>query len=228
VGVQGASTSTPVLASGPTMPMVATCVKVPGAASIEFRMVPHDFPNALASFSFGNGNYTPNEVLYICGTCSSGTLIPLAANFGDLNAEVKNGKLDVDWTTLSEKNVNFFLVQVSDDGKTFHTISKIATKAEKDISNVAINYTLLIDTENVAFSIAVIFCVAGLGFIRKETVKKVSILSMLFILTVFATGCIKKENVSVVSGGKDIYVRVVEVDKDGANTYSKIVKTIRK
>lgn len=64
---------------------------------------------------------------------------PMPVVFGNLNAFIKEGNLIVSWTTESEINNSYFLVQVSEDGELWHTIT-VKNKAVEGNSSEIIKY----------------------------------------------------------------------------------------
>lgn len=55
-------------------------------------------------------------------------MIPLPVTLGDFKAVAKNGSIMLDWVTLTESNLDFFLVERSLNGIEFQSIAQLAAK----------------------------------------------------------------------------------------------------
>ncbi|MBO9591807.1 MAG: hypothetical protein J7599_02790 [Niabella sp.] len=148
--------------------------------------------------------------------------IALPVAFGALSALIRNRVLQVTWTTETETDNDHFEIEASADGRHFKKIATIASRAPGGNSSNALDYEYRIDAAE-AMSV--------LGLMG------VSFLCLLFLpgkrrwawtLTVLAAGlifysCTKKETAAVDTSGTKLYIRIAQVNKDGAKEYSKVV-----
>ena len=95
---------------------------------------------AVATLLFGypkatEVNYTtaPSSV-----ACKNNVTINFPVHFEDLTVKLINNKVQITWSTLTEKNNKQFEIQRSADGETFKTIAIVFTL---DDSNEIKNYT---------------------------------------------------------------------------------------
>lgn len=145
----------------------------------------------------------------------------LPIQFGSIDAYIKNGQLFVNWTTLTESNNDFFIIEASTDGKTFTTISdKIFTKTVKGISNTEQHYDFT-SSASLLKGISALFIVLSIGFRKRNRIMAAG--CIIIALSLFSMGCQKNENSVANRDAQQIYIRIVQVDKDGGKTYSKVV-----
>lgn len=145
----------------------------------------------------------------------------LPIQFGGIYAIIKNGQLFVNWTTLTETNNDYFMVEASTDGKNFTAISdKIFTKTAKGISNAEQHYDFT-SSASLLKGISALFIVLSIGFRKRNRI--VAVGCIIIALSLFSMGCQKNENSIANRDAQQIYIRIVQVDKDGGKTYSKVV-----
>ncbi|MCH5717730.1 hypothetical protein [Niabella hibiscisoli] len=116
-------------------------------------------------------------------------------------------------------------MEASKDGKQFTLISdKIFSKARDGNSDLLLEYEFT--RGNIALqALAILLLSLSVGSVKRKPLLLLGfgvIGCALFILS-----C--KKNGTEISGNDDqqLYVRVVQVDKDGAKSYSKIVRVVR-
>lgn len=172
--------------------------------------------NALA----GNGWTFAND-LYDAG-CN----FVLPVSFGEITASLKSKQLLVNWQTLKETNNEYFEVQLSNDGKAFTTIAHIDSQVASGNSDVLLNYDYKTDITTKTPMLGVI----AIGFLliafKRRHGGQLFIALPVLIFTVFLS-C-NRDNDSISPGEPDnLYVRIKQVDKDGEQSYSKIVRVIK-
>jgi len=162
-----------------------------------------------------------------CGTTSSSITTnasgPLGVSFGDIRAQLSNNVLVVDWTTLKEENNSHFLVEISADGRQFTGIGELKTQSLNGNSSESLHYHFSKNlTGNSALFGIGLMTILGLSLFSKRR----WLFSAVFILALGAlfTGC-KKSNAPEISNDK-IFIRIVQVDIDGKQTYSKVISVI--
>jgi len=146
----------------------------------------------------------------------------LPVTFAGVNAQVKEGKLTVNWQTLSETNNDHFEVQVSKDGKKFTTISTVKSKATEDASLSAYDYSVPIDITGIA-GVLGISTLSLLFLTLPHKRRKVTGFMVLVALGVAFYSCSKSGSDGVDTGSHKISLRIAQVDKDGTKTYSKVI-----
>lgn len=145
----------------------------------------------------------------------------LPVSFGPVSATWQGDGLSVSWQTLSETNNDHFIIEASADGKAFHAINKIQSKAEGGNSSVPIDYSLSLDINGAGLGIMLGLGVfAVLLIIPKKNRKWIA---AAIVVTIFGFFSCNKTGVNGLSGNEKIFIRIVQVDKDGTKSYSKII-----
>lgn len=158
----------------------------------------------------------------------------LPVTFGDVNAVFQNGKLSLNWSTISETNNKEFVVEGSVDGKTWAKLGTVASKASAGNSDTLIQYDFSKSVQELialsGFSLLSMILVAGLALLMFPSIKRKTawmltpVLAIVMTVTLFA--CSKSDS-SPVTGEKPVtYIRIAQVDKDGTTSYSKVVKVV--
>ncbi|MBZ4188885.1 choice-of-anchor Q domain-containing protein [Niabella beijingensis] len=144
----------------------------------------------------------------------------LPVMFGAISAVIKNGQLLVNWNTETEINNDRFLIQVSPDGANWKTVQTIQSSAKEGNSNTALEYssTIPLTTLSLGAGILLLGVLAG----RRR---------YMFIITVvvcgaFALSCHKNAAVEAAGNGT-LFVRIVQVDKDGTKQVSKVMQAVQ-
>ncbi|MGE9312986.1 hypothetical protein ACLOAU_15160 [Niabella sp. CJ426] len=158
----------------------------------------------------------------------------LPVNFGEVNAVYQNGKLSLNWSTLSETNNKEFVVEGSVDGKTWTKLGTVASKASDGNSDTSIQYDFSKSVQELialsGFSLLSMILLAGLALLMFPSIKRKSafmltpILAIVMTLTLFA--CSKSDNAPEIGEKTVTYIRIAQVDKDGSTSYSKVVKVV--
>lgn len=174
-----------------------------------------------------SGNLASNDDVQAFGYTDG--VLPVA--FGSISASFKGQQLIVGWETLSEKNNKEFLVEASIDGKVFHSIGTVTSASTDGNSDVTLKYSFSKAWEEASsllgFPVALIVLTISIMAMFLVKKKKVILLPiLLFAVTIPIFSC-KKDRDSVSYGDRpDVYVRIAQVDKDGATAHSKVVKII--
>ncbi len=150
--------------------------------------------------------------------------IALPVTFGTIDASIKDGKLTVNWTTEKETNNAYYLVEASGEGKHFTTISdKVLTQAKDGNSDAPLQYHFE-KTHHGLLGVSVLFLLL-LSCRSRRQFKFIYLIPVLLIFS--AVACNKSSGDLLSDSHEDIFVRVVQTDKDGAQTYSKTIKVIK-
>jgi hypothetical protein len=79
---------------------------------------------ANGSGSITSSNFTGFDRFFTLANFNGGTN-PLPVEFVSFNAHLVKGNANLDWSTASEKDADYFEVQKSNDGKNFYPIGKV-------------------------------------------------------------------------------------------------------
>ncbi|MNK04656.1 hypothetical protein D3C87_225270 [compost metagenome] len=148
----------------------------------------------------------------------------LPVSFGAVTANIQSGKLQVDWSTLSEANNERFIVQGSVDGKAWVDLGTVATKAENGHSGIKLDYSFSGAWDNTVL--------AGFGILAllllPASKNRLLRLAILLLVVSAVISCAKetdgfKELNEKTSASKSVYVRLAQVDRDGTKSYSNVV-----
>ncbi|MBO9592635.1 MAG: hypothetical protein J7599_06965 [Niabella sp.] len=183
-------------------------------------------PGGILTTSFRyavNGiNARSKDVAY---TVNFSVALPVA--FSTLTARFKNESLIVSWTTETETNNDHFEIEVSVDGKTFTTIGTVKTQAENGTAVQALQYRFSKEQPGslvAALGIGLL-AMGGLGACMNRKRRVSCILAVLLGGALFYSGCTKNEPLPSAEG--KLYIRVVQVDKEGTKTFSKVVTVVQ-
>ncbi|MFV0605858.1 MAG: hypothetical protein ACK5NK_08475 [Niabella sp.] len=149
---------------------------------------------------------------------------PLSANLGTINATFKDGVLNVNWTTLSEKDFNHFDIELSTDGQSFHKIGSVNSKAVNGSSTTPLDYHFSIamnDAMKLFYILPVLFSI--IAFKRRN--KLLVSLSIIFAIGL-GVSCNESNKETVTTNTTTKYVRITMVDEDGSKSFSKFIKII--
>lgn len=162
----------------------------------------------------GNGTFSINDFSF-----NGATALPVS--FGHVQAQFKAGQLSVMWSTLSEKNNDYFDIELSSDGEIFRKIGSVKTAAPNGDSATTLTYNFALTGDAITVS-ALCFLLlsasAGLFQRRKGYAIAVSAVLIGFI------SCNKADNGLKAEKEPAYFVRVAQVDIDAKKTYSKVVR----
>lgn len=149
----------------------------------------------------------------------------LPVTFGAIEAFIKNGMLTVNWTSLTETSNHYYEVEVSTDGLHFQKIGKaILSKVKDGNSGIPLNYSFSYQAEAGLLGIGLAGFAAMLLFGKR---RKLTGLFMIFaVLSIGYISCNKSALDTVEASGKKLFIRIVQVDKDGAKMYTKVVEVV--
>ncbi|WP_300598404.1 right-handed parallel beta-helix repeat-containing protein [Niabella sp.] len=138
--------------------------------------------------------------------------------FGRLTAVIKDRQLLVNWRTETETNNDHFLVQVSQDGIRWKTVQTIQSNARHGNSDVPVEYNHAIPLTSLSLGAGLLLLGALVPGRRKY-----GFMAAAIILSAVAFACNKKD-LSRLNANENLLVRIVQVDKDGTEQVSKVVK----
>lgn len=138
----------------------------------------------------------------------------------------KSGQLNVQWETASETNNSHFVVQSSIDGKTWKDLARKEANAANSLKGAS--YSLDINLGTIGL--------AGLGILGLLLIprfkRRMANFAVAIFLLAFVASCAKNNNGiasdqtglnSSIANGQAVYLRLMQVDKDGKTTYSEAI-----
>ncbi|MGJ7033363.1 choice-of-anchor Q domain-containing protein [Niabella hirudinis] len=147
-----------------------------------------------------------------------GSVLPVT--FGAFSAVVKDGQLLVSWTTETETNNDHFLVQLSTDGWSWKTVQMVQSKAAYGNSDRALEYDSTVPLTALSLG-------AGLLLLSVMAGRRQYNLAMaLGVLCVLSYSCSKRDVFKNMDNGK-LFVRIVQVDKNGTERISKVIRAVQ-
>ena len=147
--------------------------------------------------------------------------ITLPVSFGVVAAAVKDKTLQVNFTCLTEKNNNRFIIEASPDGKRFKEIGTLKSVAGN--AGVPVSYSFSLDISSLGMTGFGLLAILLLPAYKKN--RHLPAAAMLVsIILVFS--CTKTSIESLPGTTGNIYIRIAQVDNDGTKTYSKIIQAV--
>jgi len=195
------------------------CDKVKGTSLSDIRTKIHNPQNWLLKDESSNPYPLPVNCTY---------LSTLPVGMGTVAASSKSNTLHVKWTTISEQNNDHFEVQASVDGKTFVTLGKVNSKAINGNSNQVLSYDFSADLNQQKTLMGMaLFSVFGIPLliIRRKRIKA-SVLIMFVGLSLLFVSCRKNHDELNATPQKDLFIRVMSLDKDGGEHLSSVVLAV--
>ncbi|MGE9310953.1 choice-of-anchor Q domain-containing protein [Niabella sp. CJ426] len=174
---------------------------------------------------YGNGDLEGNHRIAqtsidIGAYESNSTALPVL--FGAISAAIRNGQLLVAWTTESEIYNDHFDIDISDDGKQFTNIATVASKATGGSANTPLTYQYSTSiSQLISILGAAAFAFLFLCPIGRQR-HKTGPASVLLIAGVIFWSCSKQDQLS--GNSNNLFLRIVQVDKDGKKSHSKILR----
>lgn len=178
-------------------------------------------PKGLAADAAGQ-LYVADSENYRIRKITNVATLPVA--FGQLSAQLHGSQLQVEWTTISEKDNAHFTVQASINGSTWQDLGKIASKAKQGNSNTPIQYQFSHTLSEIAL--------AGFGLLGvlllPATRNRWARAAMVLLLATAVISCAKQEDITSLTSekagtAKTVYIRIAQVDLNGTASYSQVV-----
>ena len=152
----------------------------------------------------------------------------LPVTFDNVTAIIKNNTLNLNWTTLTEKNNDYFIIEASADGNEFKKIGEVRSAAVEGNSDQPMSYHFSVDAKGLAGVLAL----GVLGFGLLLVIKKkrfglwINLMLVAGLITWVGISCDKASDEIKATKNEKMYIRIVQVDKDGTKTYSKVLQAI--
>lgn len=172
----------------------------------------------------GHDLITPSGV--VSSTATAGCSVVTPVIFDGFKATKTTGGIDLMWTTKMEQNNKYFVLEASQDGKSFDSIAMIKTYWVNGNSNSEHTYTYVYSTETVKEGsielwFVVLFFLPMLMFIKKTFKTGNAVMMMILTLYIVGISC-SKSNTNLESLKTTSYsiFRVKQVDIDGRVNYN--------
>jgi surface protein len=166
----------------------------------------------------------PNVTAQDLTDCAAAPLI-LPVTFGNISAIIKDGQLQLSWSTLTETNVDHFEIQASKDGNNFVKIGEIKTKADGGNSTAALNYSFSKEVVGISGLLGISMFALAIGFMKRKKLSYLFIAGGLLFLFAGAA-CNKKETSLETNKDSKIFIRIKQIDTNSDFQYSKIVQAV--
>ncbi|MGN7786460.1 DUF6923 family protein [Niabella sp. 22666] len=152
----------------------------------------------------------------------------LPVTLGSLEARVVNGKLIVNWSTLSEWSNAYFDIEISKDGGHFVKIGTVNSLAANGNSSSALHYNFKADLAAATglLGISLFTVVFGCLLFNKPNQWVCSLMIAAGLIFIGLTSC-SKQDAAMNDKGQKVFVRLKQVDKDGNYKYVKVVEAIQ-
>lgn len=161
---------------------------------------------------------------YQCAQAIFSATTTLPAKFGAMKAISENGKLIVDWQTLMEKDVKEFVVEASKDGKNWHAVGRVNSKALNGTTTDTQSYQLVVNSSLAlgAISLALLLLIPSF---RSRLLR--AALGVVVIVMVVAA-CSKQDKVTDVKNSETMFVRIAQYDINSTQpAYSKAILVVK-
>lgn len=141
---------------------------------------------------------------------------------------LNNNLLSMSWKVASEQNVDRYEIHTSTDGKIYTKLGEVASKALNGISETSLDYTfsqnvgtLGLYVSMLAFATLLLVSVKG----RKKLILPLVVCLALSSILIYSC---KKSQLPEEDNSGNIYVKLIEVDKDGKSTELSTNVVVRK
>jgi len=153
----------------------------------------------------------------------------LPVTFGNFKAGIFGNQLKVNWQSLTEKNNKQYLIQVSQDGKTFFTIGEQLSKATNGNSDEAIDYEFSGSLQDFNGVFATLFLISLFSLIRnkRKRILNFSLIIGISCCLVFIGNSCNKKAIEMQQEQSELYLRIAQVDKDGTTQHSKVIRVTK-
>jgi|GEM_PF-2982352 len=152
--------------------------------------------------------------------------ISLPATFGTTRVTTTADQLIINWSTVSEVNNDHFEIQVSTDAKDFVTAATVQSEAINGNSSATLDYHVSLGIDD-ATALLGLGCCSLLFFSLSFRKKRIIFMIAAGVLGLVMYGCVKKQADALIPPGEKLYIRIVQVNKDGTRSYDKIIAVDR-
>lgn len=143
--------------------------------------------------------------------------------FGAIQASFSDGILNISWESIKEINNSLYNIEVSKNGIDFINIGSVKSKSNNGNSDEPIQYHFSRALNQAAFGTSIVLMMLGIGHRRR---KALAATLLACSLTIGIYSCSKTNSDIAGIDAQEWFVRIVQVDKDGSKSYSKVIKVI--
>ncbi|SDD27578.1 hypothetical protein [Niabella drilacis] len=158
----------------------------------------------------------------IATTNAAANVLPVT--FTTLSAIYKNGHIEVSWVTAGETNCAYYDIEVSTDGTKFTKAGTVTSKAPGGNAAADLEYNFSFTPAAMALS-GLILLPFFFAFSNKKRPVFIPALMIIICVMIGFAAC-RKEKEMLPTGAMRLFIRIAQVDKDGAVHYSKIIKAV--
>ncbi|MCH5717863.1 hypothetical protein [Niabella hibiscisoli] len=156
----------------------------------------------------------------------------LPVTFGSVSARLNSSALEINWQTLSEKNVDHFEVMVSADGKHFTSVGQLPSQAPDGNSSAKLEYSFSVSSIDLngkmgLASISAVLILSILLIVTNRRNRRWIATPLIFVFAIIHFSCVKDKSDATLETAEKVFVRIDQVDKDGAKSSSTIVQSYR-
>ncbi|MCH5719098.1 hypothetical protein [Niabella hibiscisoli] len=180
--------------------------------------------NNVANWDLKNDAANP----YAIPTGCTFQIVVLPVVFGNIEATAKDNILLVNWDTYEERSNDHFEIEASPDGGNFKTIGTVKSQAANGNSDTILQYhfKFAIPQNEVMLGMSVFGLIAILLLSGLRRKRVLAAFAFIAVLVVPAISCSKGSDANP-AGKSAIFLRISQVDVDGTERSSKIVKVVQ-
>lgn len=213
--------------------LVADDAEISGTMSINLA----NEASKIDSYMFSNRTMSNGGAIWYVDNVAYTNFLPtdesvLPVAFTQVSAKSIGTNVQVNWTTASEANNHHFEIEASTDGKTFKKLKTVQSKNGN--SSQVQEYQETITLTDIATVLAFPLLLGFIGFGQISRRRKIafSLIGIFALATCFvacqkeASGLLSQKDqdrTGIISGQKNIYIRIKQVDNDGKFNYSDVV-----
>ncbi len=167
-------------------------------------------------------NWTINNANYDATCVQTSTV-----TFVDVSASIVGDDLLIQWKTENESNSDHFVVQISDDGDSWHEVATVESKAENGDSTEVLEYQHILKLSSLqlaSISVFILLLLATLLFNRKNRI----FMSTVLCIGLFLTGCGKEAVLTQEIKKEVLYIKITNIDKEGKVSVDSDIVSVEK
>jgi|GEM_PF-6126495 len=148
----------------------------------------------------------------------------LPVMFGSVTAHFSNGQLVVNWSTITEQNNDHFEIELSTDGVHFTKAGTVQSKATNGNSDRELQYRFNKSLGDITALAVGALLITGLMLFGAGRRNRLLLSAFIFMGTALFTVSCNKNNEITSDQDNTVFVRIVQVNKDGGRSTSKTVR----
>lgn len=153
---------------------------------------------------------------------------PLPVVFGKISATITDDHtLHLLFETLSETGNAYYDIEASTDGINFTKIGTISAKGSGDSSEIQQYEFHKVLGQNLVLGLSVLGLLGCSLLLKRSNNNYLFALVLTISLCLGSLGC-KKNTDTLKTADKQLFIRIVQIDKDGTKNYSPVLKAVQK